>query len=71
VQVVAISTPGSPAWRWRIVDYSGSVLEESREAFPSIGKAVAQGSRRMVEMNVVDRSVAPQPYRHTSHLRGR
>jgi hypothetical protein len=71
MQVVAVSTPGDRSWRWRIVDYAGAVLEESRERFTTIHSALGQGTRRMTEMNVVDRSVPPQPYRYTSHLRGR
>ena len=36
MQVVAFSTPLNPAWRWRIVSYSGEQVEESREEFLSI-----------------------------------
>jgi hypothetical protein len=36
MQVVAFSTPASPTWRWRIVDYAGQTVEESRETFTSI-----------------------------------
>jgi hypothetical protein len=71
MQVVAVSTPSSPAWRWRIVKYSGEVLEESRETFPSIAAAVACGNRELLQLNIVDRTVRPAPYRSTSHLRSR
>jgi hypothetical protein len=66
-----VSTPGDRSWRWRIIDYAGAVVEESHERYPTIRHALEHGGRRMVQMNVVDRSVAPQPYRYTSHLRGR
>ena len=71
VQVVAFSTPMSPAWRWRIVNYSGEVIQESNETFPTIAAAVAHGQKLLVQMNVVDRSVPAPPYRSTSHLRRR
>ena len=71
MQVAAFSTPTSPDWRWRIVNYAGEIIEESRETFPTIYSAVAHGTRRLVQMNVVDRSVALRTHRSTSHLRGR
>jgi hypothetical protein len=52
LQVVAVATPGRPDWRWRIVDYSGEMVEESRETFLSIRSAVVGGAKRLVEMNV-------------------
>lgn len=71
MQVTAFSTPAKPEWRWRIVNYAGEILEESRETFATIAAAVAGGKVRMVAMNVIDRST-PQPYRRsTSHLRSR
>jgi hypothetical protein len=70
VQVTAFSTPAQPDWRWRIVNYAGEIIEESRRVFPSIAEAVANGTKRLVEMNVVDRSEPPVPGRRsTSHLR--
>ena len=63
MQVVAFSTPLNPAWRWRIVSYSGEQVEESREEFVSIAAALANGWRRLRELDVVDRTVAPAPYR--------
>ncbi len=71
MQVAAFSTPGSPNWRWRIVNYAGEMVEESRETFPTIASAVAQGTKRLVELNVVDRSMPVARYRSTSYLRGR
>ena len=56
MQVAAFSTPDQPDWRWRIVNYAGEVIEESGQGFPSIAVAVAHGTKRLVEMNVVDRS---------------
>jgi hypothetical protein len=53
------------------MDYAGGIVQESHSTFPTIGEAVAEGNERLAEMNVVDRSVGPRPYRSTSHLRGR
>jgi hypothetical protein len=69
MQVTAFSTPTQPDWRWRIVNYAGEVIEESRDTFPTIGAAVAHGTKRLIQMNVVDRSVAVRYHRSTSHLR--
>lgn len=61
MQVVAFSTPSRPDWRWRIVDYSGDMVEESYRTFPSIGTAVVDGTRRMHELEGRDDSlVAPR-----------
>lgn len=65
MQVVAFSTPLNPAWRWRIVSYSGEQVEESREEFVSIGAALAKGGKRMRELNIVDKTVAAPTYRPT------
>ena len=56
MQVVAVSTPRYPEWRWRITDYAGATLEESHIGFPSIAAAVAAGTERLTTMNTVDRS---------------
>jgi hypothetical protein len=71
VQVIALSTPGNPAWRWRIVSYSGEHVEESREEFGTIAVALAKGAKRLREMNVVDRSVPVPPHRSVFYPRGR
>ena len=71
MQVTAFSTPSCPEWRWRIVNYAGEIIEESHDLFPTISAAVASGTKRLVQMNVVDRSTAQRAYRTTSHLRGR
>jgi hypothetical protein len=68
MQVIAFSTPALPEWRWRIVNYAGEMIEESRDAFPSIESAVAEGAQRLREMGA-DLSVRPNPFRRTSHLR--
>jgi hypothetical protein len=57
MQVTAFSTPERPDWRWRIVNYAGEVLEESHTAFRTIPAAIAEGTKRMAEMNITDRSV--------------
>jgi hypothetical protein len=63
MQVTAISTPRYPEWRWRISDYAGETVEESRVGFSSIAAAVAAGTERLVSLNVVDRSDSvPRPW---------
>jgi hypothetical protein len=63
MQVTAISSPRYPEWRWRISDYAGDTVEESRVGFPSIAAAVAAGTERLVSLNVVDRSDSvPRPW---------
>ncbi len=71
MQVLAFATPTSPDWRWRIVNYAGEMVEESFREFSSIAEAVAAGGQRLREIDVVDLSVRPNPYRSTSHLRNR
>jgi hypothetical protein len=71
VQVTAFCTPARPDWRWRIVNYAGEIIEESRDSFSSISAAVAKGTERLVQMNVVDRSEPARNWRSTSHLRSR
>lgn len=56
MQVMAFSTPANPEWRWRIMDYAGQIIEESRERFASISAAVAAGTEEVVRMRVTDRS---------------
>ena len=51
MQVFAFSTPSRPQWRWRIVNYSGEMVEESFETFPSIATAVSAGTRRVHELS--------------------
>jgi hypothetical protein len=69
VQVLAFSTPQAPLWRWRIVNYAGELIEESRETFPTIGRAIEAGSKRLGALNIVDKSTPYQPHRSTRHLR--
>ena len=71
MQVVAFSTPLDPLWRWRIVNYAGEIIEESRESFPTIAGALEQGSKRLRLLDVVDRSVPLPTHRSTRHLRFR
>jgi hypothetical protein len=47
MDVVAISTPASSGWRWRIIDYSGEMVEESNTTFASIASATADGMERI------------------------
>jgi hypothetical protein len=47
MNVLAISTPSRPDWRWRIVNHHGETVEESYAAFPSIAEAVAEGRDRL------------------------
>ena len=44
MDVVAVSTPPANTWRWRIVNYAGEVVEESRETFATIAAALASGA---------------------------
>jgi hypothetical protein len=67
MQVMAFNTPSRPEWRWRIVDYSGQMVEESYQTFPTIANAVTDGTRRVNELTDRDlpdrfRSSAP-PHR--------
>ena len=72
MNVVAISTPSCPDWRWRIVNYAGEMVEESHGTFPSIARAVADGTLRLRARDDRDVSAAPsRVYRSTSHLRNR
>ena len=64
-------TPMDSNWRWRIVNYAGEVVEESMETFLTIAVAVAEGTKRLTELNIVDRPVSFRNPRSTSHLRGR
>ena len=70
MQVAAVSTPQDGArWRWRIVNYAGEIVEESRETFATIGSAVDQGSKRLAQMDGVDNSVPYSYSRSTRHPR--
>jgi hypothetical protein len=71
MQVVAVSTAASPAWRWRIVNYAGEIVAESQATFPTIAGAVEKGRARLLEMDVVDRSEPARASRSTAHLRRR
>ena len=70
MQVVAVAMSGSDVWRWRVVNFAGEVVEESHSTFPTISDAVAAGSQRLAQLDIVDRSVR-RPFRSTSHLRRR
>lgn len=71
MQVAAVSTPGAPGWRWRIVNYAGETVEESHRMFPTIAAAVADGSHRLAELDLTDRSAPPRFYRSLTRPRGR
>jgi hypothetical protein len=47
MNVIAISTPSQPDWRWRIVGYNGETVEESYASLPTIAEAVAEGNERL------------------------
>lgn len=47
MNVLAFSTPRALDWRWRIVDDTGEMLEESSSTFPSIAQAMAAGTERL------------------------
>lgn len=67
MQVAAFAKAHDRGWRWRIVNYAGEVIEESNDVFASIAAAVAQGSARLVTLNVVDRSEPSRPWRRVSN----
>lgn len=67
MQVAAVTKAEDRGWRWRIVNYAGDVIEESAELFGNIAAAVAQGSARLVTLNLVDRSEPTRPWRRVSH----
>ena len=70
MQLAAVSTPQDGArWRWRIVNYAGEIVEESRETFATIASAIEHGSKRLAQMGGVDNSVPYGHYRSTRHLR--
>ena len=74
MQVAAVNDSNDSkdlSWRWRIVNYAGETVAESRDRFPSISAAVAQGEKKLAAMNVVDRSEPVNWRRSTSHLRRR
>ena len=71
MQVAAVSVPGSPGWHWRVVNYAGEMIEESRETFPTISIAVAHGKKRHAEMDIVDLSTSARAHRPSPRLRGR
>ena len=51
VQVMAVSSPDRPEWRWRIVDYNGQLVEESDLTFRTIAGALEEGGRRLAHMS--------------------
>ena len=71
MQVAAFNTSKDADWRWRIINFAGDTIAESRERFPSIGAAVAHGAKRLAAMNVIDRSEPVKWRQSTSHLRKR
>ena len=71
MQVAAFLSPGRSAWRWRIVNYAGETIAESHDGYPSISAAVAHGTKKLVEMQVVDHSQPVNWRRSTSYLRRR
>jgi hypothetical protein len=71
MQVLAFATPAAPAWRWRIVNYAGEMVEESHETFPTIAAAVARGTERLVKLDAVDPSPPAHHWRSASRRRAR
>jgi hypothetical protein len=69
MNVVAFSSPSSPEWRWRVVNYNGETVAESSMTFPTIAGAVSAGHQHLRTMNVDDRFVPTSPYRSTTYLR--
>lgn len=69
MQVTAVKTRWVPAWRWRFVNDTGAMVEESRETFPTIAAAVASGAARLQAMAGAPRADARTSRRATSHVR--
>ena len=69
MQVGAFLAGHEQDWRWRIINYAGETIEESRRTFPTIARAVEEGTKSLKQLDV-DRSVPRVPYQTTSHLRG-
>ena len=69
MQVAAFAKSDDSRWRWRIVNNAGDVVEESSETFPTITSAVANGTERLIALNVVDRSEPSRLWRRGSHTR--
>jgi hypothetical protein len=66
MQVTAISTPGRPLWRWRITEYNGELVEESRDDFPTLSAALEGGTERLASLNNITRPNASMPPSSTS-----
>jgi hypothetical protein len=62
MQVGAFTSPGDSGWRWRIVNYAGDTVEESRAGFATIALAISAGRKRLLQLGV-DHSVPRGPYR--------
>ena len=56
MHVVAVTSHRTDEWHWRIIDYAGEMVEESRQTFPTIAAAVAHGAQRLREMDVANRA---------------
>jgi hypothetical protein len=69
VQVTAFSTPSQPHWRWRIVNYAGEMIEESRDLFATIAGAIGAGRTRLGQMDVADDSERPRNWRSNGFRR--
>jgi hypothetical protein len=68
MHVVALSSPLRPEWRWRIINYEGEMVAESRQTFPTIAAAVAHGTQRLSAMDVAR---GPESARAVRWNRGR
>ena len=64
MNVLAVSTPGQPDWRWRIVNYYGETVEESYTAFRTIAAAVSEGNERLRHHADRDVEIVRRSWRH-------
>jgi hypothetical protein len=71
MHVAAFSSPLSPHWRWRILSSEGEMVAESHQTFPTIAAAVANGTKRLSEMNVAHRAELDRAFRWNSQRRRR
>jgi hypothetical protein len=65
MNVLAVSAPGHPNWRWRIVGYYGEMVEESSASFPTIAEAVAEGRERLQRHTDRDAPIVRRPWART------
>jgi hypothetical protein len=64
MNVLAVSTPRQPGWRWRIGNHDGQTIEESYTGFSTIAAAVAEGNERLRGRADRDAPIIRRSWRH-------